>query len=448
MLAHALARGALMSTAWLLAWGPGWDASAQTLGTFAWQIAPYCNVVRFTVAVDGQAFRLTGFDDQCGGARLPAAGVATPRGNGTYALTFYVVTPTGLVGHLTAALDPGSISGPWTDSGGATGTLLFNPALPASGGHRPAPRLPAIALASNSVTSTQIADGAVGPAELADGSVTAAKLQFPIVRAVGSNFTALQVTNSQGGAIRGESQSGAPAIAGFGAVGVTGQTTSGVGVAGFSTSGTAVVGTSSGAGAAIRGYAGSGAAGLFQSLQPGVTADVLVVQSAGTGDLIEASAGGQTRFRVTATGAVQGDGPYSSPAADVAEFIDTDDALTPGDVVEIDIERDGVFRRAATASSTAVAGVVTTRPGVLLNTRDHRHDVGDGPALALAGRVPVKVSTENGPIVRGDLLVASSTPGHAMRASDPAVGPGTVIGKALGSLAAGTGVIEMLVMLR
>ena len=64
-----------------------------------------------------------------------------------------------------------------------------------------------------------------------------------------------------------------------------------------------------------------------------------------------------------------------------------------------------------------------------------------------AGRVPVKSSAENGTIAPGDLLVASATPGHAMRApANPA--PGTVIGKALGTLAHGTGVMEMLVMLR
>ncbi len=70
-----------------------------------------------------------------------------------------------------------------------------------------------------------------------------------------------------------------------------------------------------------------------------------------------------------------------------------------------------------------------------------------GPQLALVGRVPVKVSAENGAIVPGALLVASSTAGHAMRApTNPA--PGTIIGKALGVLSEGTGVIEMLVMLR
>ena len=48
-------------------------------------------------------------------------------------------------------------------------------------------------------------------------------------------------------------------------------------------------------------------------------------------------------------------------------------------------------------------------------------------AITLVGRVPVKVSTENGPISVGDYLTSSTTPGVAMKATKP----GTVIGKAL-----------------
>lgn len=52
---------------------------------------------------------------------------------------------------------------------------------------------------------------------------------------------------------------------------------------------------------------------------------------------------------------MQGDGPYTSPAAVVAEFIDTDETLTPGDVVEIDTAGTGRFHRTASASTTPVA---------------------------------------------------------------------------------------------
>lgn len=56
--------------------------------------------------------------------------------------------------------------------------------------------------------------------------------------------------------------------------------------------------------------------------------------------------------------------------------------------------------------------------------------------VALLGIVPTKVSADNGSIQRGDQLVASATPGHAMRADKPT--PGTVLGKALEALDNGT----------
>jgi hypothetical protein len=53
--------------------------------------------------------------------------------------------------------------------------------------------------------------------------------------------------------------------------------------------------------------------------------------------------------------------------------------------------------------------------------------------LALAGRVYVNVTTENGPIQPGDLLTTSSTAGYAMKAGESR--EAAIIGKALGSLA-------------
>ena len=59
----------------------------------------------------------------------------------------------------------------------------------------------------------------------------------------------------------------------------------------------------------------------------------------------------------------------------------------------------------------------------------------------------VKVDASWGAIEPGDLLIASPTTGHAMRAPDPAP-EGAVIGKALGRLDRGEGLIRMIVMLR
>jgi hypothetical protein len=69
------------------------------------------------------------------------------------------------------------------------------------------------------------------------------------------------------------------------------------------------------------------------------------------------------------------------------------------------------------------------------------------PVLAVTGRVPCKVSAENGPIEIGDLLVASSTPGIAMK-GNPKEAIGAVVGKAMETLKESEGTIVVQVMLR
>ena len=80
-------------------------------------------------------------------------------------------------------------------------------------------------------------------------------------------------------------------------------------------------------------------------------------------------------------------------------------------------------------------------------------DANDIP-VAIVGIVPTKVSAENGPIQPGDLLTTATVPGHAMKASPVLVSgvalypTGTILGKALGSLETGTGLIRVLVTLK
>jgi hypothetical protein len=75
-------------------------------------------------------------------------------------------------------------------------------------------------------------------------------------------------------------------------------------------------------------------------------------------------------------------------------------------------------------------------------------------AIAVAGRVPCRVDAGYGAIYPGDVLTTSPTPGHAMKAVKVNAGsvtiyePGTVLGKAMGTLESGTGVIEVLVTLQ
>jgi hypothetical protein len=152
--------------------------------------------------------------------------------------------------------------------------------------------------------------------------------------------------------------------------------------------------------------------------------------------------------RINALGIGYFNGGTQVGGADVAEFVPTR-GRTPreAEVVEIDPERPGHFRLSSQANSPRVAGVISTRPGVTLNAKGGATADVSGPALALAGRVPVKVTDEGGAIHAGDLLVASSTPGRAMRAPE-APRPGTVIGKSMESLEQGRGMVEVLVMLR
>jgi len=180
--------------------------------------------------------------------------------------------------------------------------------------------------------------------------------------------------------------------------------------------------------------------------QPGLRID----SSAGTNALeIYNTEGGQNLiFRVErTTGNVYADGSFTGGGADVAERIDVTEAVEPGDVVEIDPDNPGKFRKAREALSTRVAGVISTAPGVVLGNKSAEHNDAR-PILALAGRVPVKATAKYGAIAVGDLLVSSPIPGYAMKCPEKSQCIGAVIGKALEPLAEGSGLIEVQVVLR
>jgi hypothetical protein len=127
----------------------------------------------------------------------------------------------------------------------------------------------------------------------------------------------------------------------------------------------------------------------------------------------------------------------------------------PGDVLVLNVESPGGVEKSSRPNDPKVAGVYSTRPGVLGADKDGetRVDGCDVP-VAVVGIVPTKVSTENGPVQVGDLLTTSSTPGHAMKAalvliSDVEIHrPGTILGKALEPLEEGTGLVKVLVTLQ
>jgi hypothetical protein len=123
---------------------------------------------------------------------------------------------------------------------------------------------------------------------------------------------------------------------------------------------------------------------------------------------------GISLFRISSNGDV-----YTSPTtninsggADLAERYTSADELAPGEVVAIDPSTDHSVKRAMYAYEKDVLGVVSTQPGFVAGSyTDNSYPI------ALVGRVPVKVSTENGNIAFGNFLTSSSIPGVAMRAT-------------------------------
>ena len=169
-----------------------------------------------------------------------------------------------------------------------------------------------------------------------------------------------------------------------------------------------------------------------------------------SGHLIQAygATANDAEFLVTNTGVVYADGGYKAPA-DFAELMEVEGAVAayePGDVLVISDTADRGVARSTDAYSTAVIGVYSEHPGFVGSAHPMEEPGDDEIAVAMLGIVPCKVTAENGSIRRGDLLVTSSTPGHAMRGDNPP--PGTVLGKALAPLDSGTGVIEIAVTLQ
>jgi hypothetical protein len=229
------------------------------------------------------------------------------------------------------------------------------------------------------------------------------------------------------------------------AVGVYGRSdsTSGAGVFGEATAGTFV---SSGslllAGVYGKIAANGGAAGLFDTTN--AAGSILVGRS---------GANAATVFRVDSTGKVFANGGTATSGADFAESVSVKEERAdyePADIIAIDPTGVRRFMKVDKPYSTLVAGIYSTRPGILATPHaadDPRHETEEIP-LAMVGIVPCKVTSENGPINVGDLLVSSSVPGYAMKGTDRNRMIGAVLGKALQSMQGKTGTIEVLVSLQ
>ena len=135
--------------------------------------------------------------------------------------------------------------------------------------------------------------------------------------------------------------------------------------------------------------------------------------------------------------------------ADCAEDFDIAglEGVDPGTVMVVDTE--GELRPCHNAYDKKVTGVISGggdyKPGIVL---DKRESISNRLPLALVGKVYCKVDATYGPVEVGDLLTTSPTLGHGMKAIDPFKAFGSVIGKALRPLAAGQGLIPILVALQ
>jgi phage-related tail fiber protein len=128
----------------------------------------------------------------------------------------------------------------------------------------------------------------------------------------------------------------------------------------------------------------------------------------------------------------------NSSNADLAEMYVADASYLPGTLVEFG----GIHEITVTHAShaTAVAGVVSTAPGYLMNIMQSGEHV---LPVALTGRVPCYVM---GAISKGDRLVSSDRPGVAQTMNKDLYEPGCIIGKALEDYnSPDTGVIEIAV---
>lgn len=160
-------------------------------------------------------------------------------------------------------------------------------------------------------------------------------------------------------------------------------------------------------------------------------------------------------FSVAANGDVHAKGNYYGASAvlgtstnpgDLAERVDIaiDDIAEPGDVMIIDQNAPDTYRRSGLAYEQSVAGIISSNPTIVVGNGKTNYTA----VIAMVGRVPVKVSNENGNIARGDLLITASTTGFAMK-YDPAKDNNNkmvaVIGVALESLTTSSGKVLTLI---
>lgn len=170
------------------------------------------------------------------------------------------------------------------------------------------------------------------------------------------------------------------------------------------------------------------------------------------GDILVYPASGDNATTSQATIHINGDsGDIILQNADFAEDFTVsgaiDSSAIPGLVMVL--REDGSVEPCGEAYDPRAVGVVSGaggyKPGIIMDKQ--RGDANRHP-IALVGKVYCKVDASYGAVRGGDLLTTSPTPGHAMRAADRGKAFGATLGKALGSLDEGIGLVPVLVNLQ
>jgi len=231
------------------------------------------------------------------------------------------------------------------------------------------------------------------------------------------------------------------------ATGVWGESKTWMGVFGVTestTGGHGVLGKATGPGAGVAGQSTTGV-GVLASTDSGEAAFKAEHKGGGVAGSFTGKVGISGQLNVNGHVFTMGD--FQCVGADVAEEFDVvGEVAEPGSVVVL-AGQDQVCV-STRPYDRLVAGVVSgagdLRPGLLLG----RSALPGRQPLALTGRVWVKAEAHCEPIRVGDMLTTSSTPGHAMKATNHAAAFGSVLGKALADLPNGCGLIPILVALQ
>ena len=115
--------------------------------------------------------------------------------------------------------------------------------------------------------------------------------------------------------------------------------------------------------------------------------------------------------------------------ADIAELYPSTEPVEPGDILATDLSHPGSLKKAT--FTDVIIGIVSSNPAIMIEgsrlqlmTGSYYQSSPRKPAVALSGRVPVKVNNENGSLSVGDRITPSSVPGVGRKAhpGDPTVG--------------------------